>query len=130
MAVAGTAVHYDANSFEDPAVFNPWRFVLDEDSVKNNASGKDNSDAASPPAVDITQTSPTHLAFGHGHTACPGRFFAALEMQLLLAHLVTNYDIKFAEEGKRPANLRFGPADLPSHTAQVLFRKRRAAAPS
>lgn len=48
----------------------------------------------------------------------------------MMAYLVLNYDIKFAEEGKRPANLRFGPADLPSHTAQVLFRKRRAAAPS
>ena len=48
----------------------------------------------------------------------------------MMAYLVLNYDIKFAEEGKRPANLGFGPADLPSHTAQVLFRKRRAAASS
>ena len=45
----------------------------------------------------------------------------------MMAHLVLNYDVKFAEEGKRPANIRFGPADLPSHSAQVLFRKRRPA---
>ncbi|KAL1689866.1 cytochrome P450 [Schizophyllum commune] len=124
MAVAGTAVHYDANSFEDPTVFNPWRFVLDEGSVKNNASGKGDSDAAPTPAVDITQTSPTHLAFGHGHTACPGRFFAALEMQLLLAHLVMNYDIKFAGDGGRPANRWFSIHCVPDPGAKLLFRRR------
>ena len=43
----------------------------------------------------------------------------------MMAYLVLNYDVKFAEEGKRPPNIRFGPADLPSHTARVLFRKRR-----
>ena len=55
----------------------------------------------------------------------PGRFFAANELKTMMAYLVLNYDVKFAEEGKRPANIRFGPADLPSHSAQVLFRKRR-----
>ena len=58
-------------------------------------------------------------------TNSPGRFFAANELKIMLAYLVLNYDIKFEEEGKRPANIRFGPADLPSHSAQVLFRKRR-----
>ena len=46
----------------------------------------------------------------------------------MMAYLVLNYDVRFAEEGKRPPNLRFGPANLPSHTAQVLFRKRRCGA--
>ena len=124
MAVAGTAVHYDANSFKDPTVFYPWRFVPDKYSIKDNTSGKDNSNAAPPPAVDITQTSPTHLAFGHGHTACPGRFFAALEMQLLLAHLVTNYDIKFAGDGSRPANRWFSIHCVPDPGAKLLFRRR------
>ena len=124
MAVAGTAVHYDANSFEDPTVFNPWRFVPDKYSIKDNASGKDNSNAASPPAVDITQTSPTHLAFGHGHTTFPGRFFAPLELQLLLAHLVTNYDIKFAGDGGRPANRWFSIHCVPDPGAKLLFRRR------
>ena len=55
----------------------------------------------------------------------PGRFFAANELKTMMAYIVLNYDVKFAEEGKRPANIRFGLADLPSHTAKVLFRRRR-----
>ena len=45
----------------------------------------------------------------------------------MLAYLVLNYDVRFEEEGKRHANIRFGPADLPSHNATVLFRKRAPA---
>lgn len=54
----------------------------------------------------------------------PGRFFAANELKTMLAYLVLHYDVKFAEEGVRPANFRFGFADLPAHNAEVLFRKR------
>lgn len=43
----------------------------------------------------------------------------------MMAYLLLNYDMKFAEEGKRPANIRFGPANLPSTSAKVLFRMRR-----
>ncbi|KAI5891180.1 cytochrome P450 [Schizophyllum commune H4-8] len=126
MAVAGTAVHYDANAFNDPTVFNPWRFVPNSGNGMGSASRKfkDDRDATHPAAVDITQTSPTHLAFGHGHTACPGRFFAALEMQLLLAHLVTNYDIRFAGDGRRPANRWFSIHCVPDPGAKLLFRRR------
>ena len=55
----------------------------------------------------------------------PGRFFAANEIKTMMAYLLLNYDIKFAEEGRRPANIRFGPENLPSMSAKVLFRKRR-----
>ena len=57
-----------------------------------------------------------------------GRFFVANELKTMMAYLVLNYDVKSAEEGKRPPNLHFGPVDLPSHTAQVLFRKRQSTA--
>ena len=57
----------------------------------------------------------------------PGRFFAANELKTMMAHLVLHYDVKFAHEGQRPPNVRFGPADLPSHSAKVLFRRRRSA---
>lgn len=62
---------------------------------------------------------------GWDWTRSPGRFFAANELKTMMAFLVLNYDVRFAEEGKRPANIRFGPADLPSHNAKVMFRKRR-----
>lgn len=44
------------------------------------------------------------LNFGYGAQACPGRFFAALEIKLLFAKLLLDYDIK-GPEGmiERPA---------------------------
>ncbi|KAI0737745.1 hypothetical protein C8Q80DRAFT_1222771 [Daedaleopsis nitida] len=58
----------------------------------------------------------------------PGRLFAANELKTMMVFLVLNYDVRFAEEGKCPAIIRFGPADLPSHTAKARFRKRAAPA--
>lgn len=33
-----------------------------------------------------------NIAFGHGEHACPGRFFAANEVKVMLCHLVMKYD--------------------------------------
>lgn len=42
----------------------------------------------------------------------------------MMANLVLNYDIKFADEGRRPDNQWLATTIQPSTTAQVLFRKR------
>lgn len=34
------------------------------------------------------------LFFGYGNHACPGRFFAAVEIKLILARFLLDYDIK------------------------------------
>lgn len=39
-------------------------------------------------------TSDEHFAFGHGRHACPGRFFVACELKLIMAHLLRNYDMR------------------------------------
>ncbi|KAM5542434.1 hypothetical protein V8D89_003893 [Ganoderma adspersum] len=120
VAAAAVTAHSDDTRYTDPGVFDPFRF----------ARMREGGGGAEATKHQLVNTSVDFLTFGHGRHACPGRFFAANELKTMMAYLVLNYDIKFAEEGKRPANLRFGPADLPSHTAQVLFRKRRACAPS
>ncbi len=58
------------------------------------------------------------------HTS-PGRFFAVSQMKALLAYLIVNYDIKFADDGKRPSNLRVAFNVLPALDAQVMFRARQ-----
>ena len=112
VAVAGTAIHRDSADFADPLTFNPWRFALEDQGVAR--------------AQNITNTSPTHLAFGHGRTACPGRFFAAMEMKTLLAHLVIHYDIKFDGDGGRPPNKWFSIHCIPDPHAKLMFRRRAA----
>ncbi|KAJ8469311.1 hypothetical protein ONZ51_g9081 [Trametes cubensis] len=118
VAAASATAHTDGTRYPAPDTFDPFRFArLREGGV----------DAAT--KHQLVNTSVDFLTFGHGkhawRTNSPGRFFAANELKIMLAYLVLNYDIKFEEEGKRPPNIRFGPANLPSHNATVLFRKRK-----
>jgi cytochrome P450 len=39
-------------------------------------------------------TNETNLAFGYGRHACPGRFFAANEIKMILARIILEYDFK------------------------------------
>lgn len=56
--------------------------------------------------VSVTQNS---LTFGYGRHACPGRFFAANEIKLILSRLLLEWDIKNAGDSQeRYPNLEFG----------------------
>ncbi|KAI0371432.1 cytochrome P450 [Pilatotrama ljubarskyi] len=116
VAAASATAHTDGARYPAPDAFDPFRFARLREGGADEAVKH-----------QLVNTSVDFLTFGHGKHACPGRFFAANELKTMLAYLVLNYDVKFAEEGKRPANFRFGPADLPAHNAEVLFRKRKDA---
>ncbi len=47
--------------------------------------------------AQLVSTSPEHMAFGYGQQACPGRFFAANELKVVLIHLLMKYDWKIPE---------------------------------
>ena len=53
----------------------------------------------------------------------PGRFFAAMNIKILLAYIVTTYDIKFEEGEKAPPELFLAGVRLPGN-ATVMFRAR------
>jgi len=54
----------------------------------------------------------------------PGRFFAAVELKTMLAHVLLNYDIKMANDAGRPPNITIASEMMPDPSAKVLFRKR------
>ncbi len=62
--------------------FNPRRFL----DLRKSSPGSDQYQFAS--------ASKDMMAFGFGHSTCPGRFFAGNEIKLILANLVQNYDFK------------------------------------
>ncbi|KAF8999930.1 cytochrome P450, partial [Hymenopellis radicata] len=105
------SVHRDDHNYDSANEFNPWRFV----------PGADETTA---PIIRMTKTSPTYLGFGHGKLACPGRFFAAMELHLMLAHVVLQYDVKYPDDEGRPENLWFGVSCIPNRNAKILLRKR------
>jgi cytochrome P450 len=69
-------------------------------------------------------TSPTHINFGHGRDACPGRFFAAQEIKLLLAHILLHYDVRLEHSSALPSPTWYDRSRQPNQTARVLFRAR------
>ena len=68
-------------------------------------------------------TSNEYLAFGHGRNACPGRFFAASELKLILAYALFNYDIKVTP-GRRPKNKWIGQNRIPPFEATIRIKRR------
>ena len=46
-------------------------------------------------------------------------------MKALLAYIITNYDLKFGGDGKRPPNLSFAFNVLPALDGRVMFRARQ-----
>ncbi|KND87450.1 Dihydromonacolin L monooxygenase LovA [Tolypocladium ophioglossoides CBS 100239] len=44
--------------------------------------------------AQLVTTGISHLAWGHGDHACPGRFFAANEVKIILVHILLKYDFE------------------------------------
>ncbi|KAI1811306.1 cytochrome P450 monooxygenase-like protein [Poronia punctata] len=64
------------------------------------------------------------LFFGYGRHACPGRFFAAQEMKMLLVRLILDYDFKNADGSKeRYPNIEIGPLIVPDEHKNLLFKR-------
>ena len=53
----------------------------------------------------------------------PGRFFAAVQLKLLIAYIVRHYHFEPLEH--RPLNKTFGGHIVPSMTAKVKLRRRK-----
>jgi len=115
--VAAGAIQRDDDFYEDAKVFNPWRFSDKRAQVESEAEDV---------KLRLESTSTEYLTFALGKRACPGRFFAALEMKTVMAHIVAHYDVKLETPGQIPLSSWFTTVPVPNRTANVLFRKRQA----
>lgn len=116
MAVNLHSPHFDESIYEHSGTFNPDRFLKEK-------NGIDAAKGHGRPS-DMTTTSNEFLAFGNGRHACPGRYLAASQLKVMMAHVLINYDVKFEKEGVRPADLWLLSSCIPNPNAKVLFRKR------
>lgn len=120
--------HRDGATYERPGEFDGFRFVHEK--------SKSDGDTGKPKAREtMYTTSKTYLGFGYGRHACPGRFFAAMELKLLMAYMLVNYDMKWpdeelpsnpsaTEQGYRPPDLWFNFHTLPNRDAHIMIRRR------
>ncbi|EEB88365.1 hypothetical protein MPER_13836, partial [Moniliophthora perniciosa FA553] len=82
VGVPGYALHHGELYYPDPNQFTPFRFAKlhSHDESKHQ----------------LVSLSSDYTLFGVGRHACPGRFFAASELKIIIAHaLLTNGKILF-----------------------------------
>jgi cytochrome P450 len=115
-AVPSYAVLHDNSVYPDADEFKPFRFA--------DQRGDESVEYVKRAAKAFATTSNEYLAFGHGRNACPGRFFAANELKLILAHLVLSYDIELMPMDSRPRNQWIGHNRVPPFEAKVRIRRR------
>ncbi|VBB80102.1 Putative Cytochrome P450 E-class, group IV [Podospora comata] len=112
-------VHLDPEAFPEPEKYDAFRFVK----LREQLDPKNPEEAMKIKRLGMVTTSPEHLTFSHGRHACPGRFFVAHELKMILAYLLNNYDIKHIE--KRPQNDWVGATVIPPMAATLEAKRRK-----
>lgn len=68
-------------------------------------------------------TGTDNMRFGHGTHACPGRFFAANEIKIVMAHLLLKYDWQFKTGPPKGRDREY--EYVPDPTTLLQFKSRR-----
>jgi cytochrome P450 len=106
MEVPMHAIHTDPLNYANPNEFEPFRFA-------QKGSRK--------PLVTLDDT---FLSFGYSRHACPGRWFGAHLMKVMIAYLLMEYDFELLD-GVKPEMLEVMEFSLPKMGEKIKFRKRR-----
>lgn len=122
IAVPALSVHNDEQKYTNPSVYDALRFVKQKDLIDSAEDSRDD-DYIRKANLSMVSTSADFLPFGHGRHACPGRFFAANELKLLLAYMVLNYDIE--PLAVRPVGTWIAATALPPMRATIKVRRRK-----
>ncbi|RDW57887.1 cytochrome P450 [Aspergillus mulundensis] len=114
--------HMDEQVYPDARKYDPFRF-----SRAREAASDPNSSKTSSPSLSFVSTGPNYLGFGHGKHACPGRFLVDFELKMVMAYVLTHYEIRFPEEykGERPRNRWMAEAVVPPEGVRVLVKRRK-----
>lgn len=119
-AVPSLAVLTDGKKYSWPESFDPFRFV---DLRREVNSGERLPDHVERSRMSFPATSNDYLAFGNGRQACPGRFFAAAELKLMLAYVLLHYDFEMLP--KRPSDTWVGILRIPSPSAKIRVKRTK-----
>ncbi|CAN8101114.1 unnamed protein product [Discula destructiva] len=113
----------DPALYPDPEKLDPHRFhrlrteaAAADDSVRRGAQWQFSS---------VTRE---HMGFGFGRHACPGRFFAANEIKLILARVLLDYDVVMPPDAEPDAfaSVAVGVQNVPELKRGILVRRAAA----
>ncbi|KAI5925952.1 cytochrome P450 [Camillea tinctor] len=107
-----------SSNFMDPEIYpEPEKFDAARFMKMREQPGQENS-------WQFVSTSPSHMVFGHGQHACPGRFFASNEIKIALCHLLLKYEWRFLPGEGRPAPRAFELVDSFDPETKIQVRRR------
>jgi cytochrome P450 len=112
MTIHAHAINQNPEIYPNPTEFQPFRF-----SDLRKTPGNEHKYQHATTGID-------NINFGHGLWACPGRFFASVEIKVVLSYILRHYDVKLKPGEPKPKQQHFGLAILPDPEAEVLFRAR------
>ncbi|KAF4563282.1 hypothetical protein EYR40_007003 [Pleurotus pulmonarius] len=105
--------HRDSQVYPNPHIFDPFRFSKLRET--ENSSVK----------YGFTTVDTHFLPFGAGRHACPGRFFASMELKIMIAIILLNYEFKLPDgEVTRPKDVILAGAVIPPTKEHLLFKPR------
>jgi cytochrome P450 len=109
VGVSGYSVHHDEGAYADAMAYHPFRFVGDGEGQRR--------------PLALVTTSEKFLGFSHGSHSCPGRFFAANQLKIALAHIALHYEIEPIDE--RPVNKWLFGHIAPPLVEKLRVRRRK-----
>lgn len=94
VSVARNSIVHDAAYYTSPGTFDPLRFC-DETPLADGNSAR-----------SYAKLSSDNLGFGYGREACPGRFYASVQIKMVLAKVLMEFEVRYprGHEG-RPGNV-------------------------
>ncbi|KAJ6520276.1 cytochrome P450 [Mycena sanguinolenta] len=113
IAVPLKPIHFDENVYPEPYKFDCFRFSKLRESEHSGVK------------YGFTTVEKDFLPFGLGKHACPGRFFASMELKIMISHLLLHYDLSLPDGAKEaPKPLLFNSAVIPDTKACVVLKPR------
>lgn len=110
------AVTRDPEIFEDPDQFKPLRFYELRQRYREEGSVEE---AARNQFVSVSTKA---LSFGYGRHACPGRFFAANELKMIVATCIMMFDVRLAGgETERYKNFEFATSVCLTGQKEIFY---------
>ncbi|KFA54440.1 hypothetical protein S40293_10250 [Stachybotrys chartarum IBT 40293] len=109
--MVSTHKSWDPNTYKDPERFDGYRFLRKRENEKLETA-------------QFVSTMPESLGFGLGKFACPGRFFAANELKIVLSHIIMKYDMKLVP-GTTTDTQFYSLFSMGNDDAKILFRRRQ-----
>ncbi|KAF8454425.1 cytochrome P450 [Kalaharituber pfeilii] len=114
-------VEYGPNAKE----FDGFRFSRPVEDAAAGVNGeKEESGSSRVKRKYFVTTSLNYLRFGHGHGSCPGRFYAAHELKILICLFLMNYDLRLEDV---PKPIYFLIHRVPDMSARISIRRRKTA---